>query len=147
MRGVFRLFSIEFYDAGDCSLADRTEAFSRICFHTAVRIWPVYSLGLISRTLIDSNDRFRFGSSLDLFPYITLDRSWDLYDLWKHVVPFRLKIKEGRDVLFPRLAVRIIILNELIIVVILISKTCEAMTELMYHNRLEILMQSGSQSI
>ena len=63
--------------------------------------------------------------------------------LVKHILPFRIKISESSDVLFPRFDARIVVLHILVIIVIFISKTGEAMAELMHYHWFECRVVSS----
>ena len=63
-------FSIELYQTSYCPLTHRTETFCLICLHPAVRERSVNAFGLISPTLVNSDERIGRYSICYHFPDI-----------------------------------------------------------------------------
>ena len=152
-------------DAGDGTLADRAECLWRIGLHAAIVIWTENALGLVACTLIDSYQRLvsvailspdrlnrlrRFSLGISRHSIYRIDgrdRGRNRNSDREHIVPLGLKIVKSRDILFPWLTIRIIVLHELVVVVIFIGQTGETMSEFVNDDGFESLVMRCGESV
>lgn len=118
------LLGVEADDALNGSLADGAEGLGGVCPHAAILAW--------------APDAFRLVASAFYKPGNTLVIK---------VFPFAAEISLRGDVLLPRLGVRVVILNELVVVGIFIGQSTEAVSELVDDNRTEKIVVGGRESV
>lgn len=118
------LLGVESDDAFDGSLADWAEGLGGVGPHPAI--------------LARSPDTFRLVAAAFDEPHDTLIVK---------ILPLALEVRFGGDVLLPRLDVRVVIFNILVIVGVLIGQSAEAVAELVDHHRTEKLVMGGRERV